>query len=155
MTWKWQPCSSCSSSTRTPRNCSFRFKTVRNWFHNCIASVSECTSRNVNVQKYSLRFSRSIFRTVNSKADRLFIRYASELFLLKQGKARRERGAARHATRSRTHVHDTSILGRISCEAVRLPFFPARRSSPFRMTPVALRSLVPVCSRRLPLHHRV
>jgi len=35
---------------------------------------------------------------VNSKADRLFIRYASELFLMKQDKARRERGA--HAPRN-------------------------------------------------------
>src|SRR5437667_230637 len=66
------------------------------------ASVSECTSRNVNVQKYSFRFWRSIFRTVNWKADRLFIRFPSELFLSKQGKARRERGAPRHAPRSRS-----------------------------------------------------
>ena len=56
-----------------PSESRLRLSKVRNWFQRPIAAFSEWTSLNVNVQKYSLPPFRSIFCTVNSKADLLFI----------------------------------------------------------------------------------
>ena len=57
----------------------------------------------------------------------LFIRFPSELFLMKQDKAQRERGAPRHATRSRAQPFSHRLFpSGISCEAGPLPLCPGQ-----------------------------